>query len=346
MADGTQDHVSGTASDTGGGVVAGVEVSTDGGTHAGIRHRHDELDLLLGRARQPRRRSRIRAADDSGNIQTPGRREPGQRHLPLLAVGQPGDPRDPRLAAIPTRPRSASSSGPTPTARSRGIRFYKSAANTGTHMGSLWTAGGQRLAQATFTERDRHRLADRHVRQPGRVTPDTTYVASYYAPNGHFAITPAYFYPPPAPGPNGGSTVDSPPLHALRNAGTTTNGVFAYTAPSTFPVDSFNATNYWVDVQLHTDRRARSGDRRDATRRRPHVGERLVDGALDGWHADLLPDHALRRLDGADAEDDHRHAAGHEQHGHRAHPGHDLHVQGPGDQPDGHRARSRPPPTP
>ena len=32
-----------------------------------------------------------------------------------------------------------------------GVRFYKSAANTGTHTGSLWSATGTRLAQVTFT---------------------------------------------------------------------------------------------------------------------------------------------------------------------------------------------------
>ena len=32
-----------------------------------------------------------------------------------------------------------------------GVRFYKAAANTGTHVGALWTAGGTQLAQATFT---------------------------------------------------------------------------------------------------------------------------------------------------------------------------------------------------
>ena len=32
-----------------------------------------------------------------------------------------------------------------------GVRFYKSAANTGTHIGSLWTANGTLLASATFT---------------------------------------------------------------------------------------------------------------------------------------------------------------------------------------------------
>ena len=32
-----------------------------------------------------------------------------------------------------------------------GVRVYKAAANTGTHTGSLWTADGTRLAQATFS---------------------------------------------------------------------------------------------------------------------------------------------------------------------------------------------------
>ena len=35
-----------------------------------------------------------------------------------------------------------------------GMRFYKAATNTGTHIGSLWTATGTRLAQATFSRRD------------------------------------------------------------------------------------------------------------------------------------------------------------------------------------------------
>ena len=32
-----------------------------------------------------------------------------------------------------------------------GIRFYKSANNTGTHVGNLWTSTGTLLASATFT---------------------------------------------------------------------------------------------------------------------------------------------------------------------------------------------------
>ena len=36
-------------------------------------------------------------------------------------------------------------------------------------------------------------------------------------------------------------------LHALAN-GTSPNGVYAYGATSSFPANTYNATNYWVDV--------------------------------------------------------------------------------------------------
>ena len=45
--------ISGTAADTGGGVVAGVEVSTDGGEDLAAGHRNNELDLQLECARKP-----------------------------------------------------------------------------------------------------------------------------------------------------------------------------------------------------------------------------------------------------------------------------------------------------
>ena len=40
-----------------------------------------------------------------------------------------------------------------------GIRFYKGATNTGTHVGHLWTNTGQLLATATFTSETAQRLA-------------------------------------------------------------------------------------------------------------------------------------------------------------------------------------------
>ena len=77
-----------------------------------------------------------------------------------------------------------------------GVRFYKSAANTGTHIGSLWTADGAAAGAGDVHRRDRLGLADGDVLAArSRCMPDTTYVASYYAPSGHYAATPRLLLP-------------------------------------------------------------------------------------------------------------------------------------------------------
>ena len=76
---------------------------------------------------------------------------------------------------------------------------------------------------------------------PVAITANTTYVASYFAPAGHYAGDGSYF---------AASGFDNAPLHALSN-GVSPNGVYHYTE-SGFPSDSFLATNYWVDVVFTT----------------------------------------------------------------------------------------------
>ncbi len=246
VSDGALMTLSGTASDAGGGVVAGVEVSTDGGTtwhratgttswsYSWTAHGHPGV-------------IRTRAIDDSANIEAAG---PGT----LVNVGCPcslwgqsvtpavtdnGESQDYELG-VKFRSDSAGTIS--------GVRFYRSAANVGPHVGRLWDAAtGAKLAEATFSDSG-----------PGwqsvafapavAILANKTYVASY-STNGHYAATKGYFYTPPAPSARGGATVDSPPLHALRTAGVlanTENGVFAH-VPGDFPDQSFNATNYWVD---------------------------------------------------------------------------------------------------
>jgi hypothetical protein len=119
-----------------------------------------------------------------------------------------------------------------------GVRFYKAAANTGTHVGSLWTVSGTLLASATFSNESASGWQSVSFSSPVSVTAGTTYVASYFAPNGHYSVTPSGF---------SSAGVDSPPLHALSNT-VTPDGVYAYGGSSTFPASSYNATNYWVDV--------------------------------------------------------------------------------------------------
>ncbi|MGH2944191.1 MAG: DUF4082 domain-containing protein, partial [Solirubrobacteraceae bacterium] len=119
-----------------------------------------------------------------------------------------------------------------------GIRFYKSAANTGTHVGSLWSSTGTLLARVTFTGESASGWQKAAFSTPVAITAGTTYVASYLAPNGRYSADSGAFAT---------TGTDNVPLHALANP-LSANGVYAYSTTSTFPASTFNATNYWVDV--------------------------------------------------------------------------------------------------
>ncbi len=123
-----------------------------------------------------------------------------------------------------------------------GIRFYKSAQNTGTHVGNLWSSTGTLLATGTFTNETAVGWQDLTFATPVSVTAGQVYVASYLAPNGHYAGDTGYF--------NSGS-YDNSPLHAVANGGPAGgNGVYRYGSSSGFPTASYNGDNYWVDVRF------------------------------------------------------------------------------------------------
>ncbi len=120
-----------------------------------------------------------------------------------------------------------------------GIRFYKGSGNTGTHTGSLWNTSGTRLATVTFTGETGTGWQQADFSSPVAVTADTTYIASYYAPNGRYAADEGDF---------ASSGVTNSPLTALRNGVDGGNGVYRYGSGGGFPNSTFNSTNYWVDL--------------------------------------------------------------------------------------------------
>ena len=128
---------------------------------------------------------------------------------------------------------------PSVAGRIFGVRFYKSGANTGTHTGSLWTADGALLATGTFSGESATGWQTLMFATPVPVRPGVTYIASYYAPNGHYSYDIGYFMNGP---------VGQAPIIALANSVTGGNGVFSYGGASAFPDSSYNAANYWVDV--------------------------------------------------------------------------------------------------
>ncbi|PSM48159.1 hypothetical protein C7Y66_15955 [Chroococcidiopsis sp. CCALA 051] len=114
-----------------------------------------------------------------------------------------------------------------------GIRFYKAATNTGTHVGSLWTAGGQLIARGTFVSETTSGWQQLKFDQPIRISADAIYVASYHAPKGNYAYTLNHFASPMS---NSG-------LQFLDG----NNGVYKY-GNSSFPSQTYKSSNYWVDV--------------------------------------------------------------------------------------------------
>src|SRR5436309_7861647 len=113
-----------------------------------------------------------------------------------------------------------------------GVRFYKGAGNTGTHTGSLWSPTGTLLATATFAGETDSGWQTVYFSSPVPVSAASTYTASYYAPNGHYAADGGYFAGP----------YSNPPLSAPAG----NNGVYVYGA-DTLPTNSYNSANYWVD---------------------------------------------------------------------------------------------------
>src|SRR5438105_257261 len=120
-----------------------------------------------------------------------------------------------------------------------GIRFYKASTNTGTHLGYLWSNTGTLLASATFTSETASGWQQATFAAPVSIAANTTYVASYYAPNGHYSLDRPYFT----------ATYNNSPLHALASGTDGPNGIYFY--PGTgFPNSTYQQSNYWVDVSF------------------------------------------------------------------------------------------------
>jgi hypothetical protein len=240
--------ITGTAVDAGGGVVAGVEVSFDGGSTWHPATGRGNWSFVWGPSGSGTAILRSRAVDDSGNLETPGTgvtvTEQGQTDMwGGTTTPQTVDSGDGNAVEVGVKFTSSQNGF------IDGIRFYKSAANTGTHVGNLWSSGGTLLASAVFAGESASGWQQVNFSTPVAVTANTTYVASYYAPVGHYSVTSDYF---------GSSGVSNPPLTFVANT-VSPNGVYIYNPTSAFPTLSFGASNYWVDVAFTSTVTSSSG---------------------------------------------------------------------------------------
>jgi len=120
----------------------------------------------------------------------------------------------------------------------QGIRFYKNSQNTGTHIGHLWTSSGSLLASVIFSNESAVGWQTAMFSSPVVVQPNQLYVASYSSPTGAFSANLNFF--------SNSYTSSSITLpSSLQSSG---NGVYTYKSPGSFPNQTYESANYWVDI--------------------------------------------------------------------------------------------------
>ncbi|WP_421741986.1 DUF4082 domain-containing protein [Cellulomonas sp.] len=113
-----------------------------------------------------------------------------------------------------------------------GVRFYKTPENTGAHVGNLWDASGKRLASVTFSAETSRGWQTAYFDKPVQLKAGSGYVASYLAPKGRYLQTQQFW---------SGSQTD------LLSVPRGSSGVYSYGKSSSFPKQTWNRSQYWVD---------------------------------------------------------------------------------------------------
>lgn len=227
-AEGQPVTITGAASDVG-GIVAGVEVSIDGGP--AYRATGTTSWTFTWTATPGTHTIAARATDDSVNtgalstaisvnVSSSGSTLFGSTAVPSTQTAQ-----DASQIELGVKFSTATSG------KIYGVRFYKDWINNGPHTASLWGPGGSLLATANFVAETPRGWQTVLFAAPVSITPGTTYTASYHT-NGFYSATTAYF---------------STPLTVGNLTVPANGGVYLYGA-SAAPTSSFGGANYWVDV--------------------------------------------------------------------------------------------------
>jgi len=128
---------------------------------------------------------------------------------------------------------------PSKDGKIKSIRFFKGTGNGGTHIGRIWSSSGQQLASVQFSNETPTGWQSANLSQPLTVSAGTTYIVSYLAPQGHYSYTSGFF----------NNAYTSGDLKAPAS----NNGRYLYGAGGGFPIYTWGAANYFVDVSFLPD---------------------------------------------------------------------------------------------
>ncbi|MBI4899192.1 MAG: DUF4082 domain-containing protein [Actinobacteria bacterium] len=121
------------------------------------------------------------------------------------------------------------------TGQATAVRFYKTPENRGTHTGSLWTSTGSLIGKVTFSNETSTGWQSATFAKPIQLNAGTSYVVSYHASYGRYVATERF----------SGSSVSTSLTTPSSNV-----GVYAYGSTSKFPTNSWQGSNYWVDLSF------------------------------------------------------------------------------------------------
>jgi hypothetical protein len=116
------------------------------------------------------------------------------------------------------------------------IRFYKTANDTGTHTGHVWSSSGTQLASVTFSGETASGWQQQNLSSPLEIAANTVYTVSVNTGNTYYAST------------NRGlaSAITNGPLTTIVGQ----NGLFG--SPGAYPRQTWQKSNYFRDVVLNT----------------------------------------------------------------------------------------------
>ncbi|EIG57075.1 DUF4082 domain-containing protein [Bradyrhizobium sp. WSM1253] len=232
--------ITGTASDVG-GRVAGIEVSTDGGTtwHPATGTTSWSYSWVAP-AFSGARVIEARATDDSVNTQA------SPATVSVNITGSGGS-----FFTTSTVPAQTRLNDGTPlevgvkftssvAGQITALKFYRSPGDTGSDLLDLWSSTGTKLGSATFTNTTASGWQTVNLVTPVTISANTTYIASYHT-NGAYVATSNYFT----------TAFTSGTLTAPSSTSSGGNGVYSYGGTSSagiFPTNTFASSNYWADV--------------------------------------------------------------------------------------------------
>jgi hypothetical protein len=122
--------------------------------------------------------------------------------------------------------------------QAKGVRFYKGPKNTGTHTGHLWSSTGTLLASVTFAGETASGWQQALFPNGVALTAGTIYVISYHTSVGFYSANSNFF----------AAAVTNGPITAPSSVTAGGNGVYIYGSAVAFPKNTYQASNYWVDL--------------------------------------------------------------------------------------------------